>query len=137
MQTAEHAVREMKEIWGGNLPSWEDFKKALKDGRVRSNKTIAAQLIHMKGMPKADFIIWGVIVVWLGFLIFPTTLIAWFFMEFSAWWILGSLFVAWFLIKVSRQGHCQSMEHAAERDEKLYEMLVSSGAFLFRPDARD
>ena len=137
MQTAEHTVKEMKEIWGGNLPSWEDFKKALKDGRVRSNKTIAAQVIHMKGMPKADLIIWGVIVLWLGFLIFPATLIAWFFTDFSPWWILGSLFAALFLIKVSREGHCQSMEHGAECDEKLYEMLVSNGAFLYRPDARD
>ena len=133
-QIAESAVKELKEMWGGNLPKWEDFKKASKNGRVRANKTVAAQAIHMKGIPKAYFIIYGVITLWLGFLIFPATLIAWFFMGFSAWWILGSFFAAWFLVKVSREGHCEGMKHGAERNEKFYEILVNNGAFLFSPD---
>ena len=132
-QIAESAVKELKEIWGGTLPTWKDFKKASKNGRVRANKTVAAQAIHMKGIPKAYFIIYGVITLWLGFLIFPATLIAWFFMDFSAWWILGSSFAAWFLVKVSREGHCEGMKHGAERNEKFYEILVNNGAFLFGP----
>jgi len=133
-QIAESAVKELKEMWGGNLPTWEDFKKASKNSRVRANKTVAAQAIHMKGIPKAYFIIYGIITLWLGFLIFPATLIAWFFMGFSAWWILGSFFAAWFLVKVSREGHCEGMKHGAERNEKFYEILVNNGAFLFSPD---
>lgn len=136
-QITESTVKEMKEIWGGNLPSWEDFKKASKDGRVRANKTVAAQAIHMKGIPKAYFIIYGIITLWLGFLLFPATIVAWFFMDFSAWWILGSLFAAWFLVKVSREGHCEGMKDGAERNKELYEMLISNGAFLFGLDTQD
>lgn len=133
-QIAQSAVQDLKEMWGGNLPTWEDFKKASKNGRVRANKTVAAEAIHMKGIPKAYFIIYGVITLWLGFLIFPATLILWFFMDFSAWWIIGSLCAAWFLVKVSREGHCEGMKHGAERNEKFYEILVNNGAFLFGPD---
>jgi len=133
-QIAESAVKELKELWGGNLPNWEDYKRASKNGRVRANKTVAAQAVHMKGIPLAYFIIYGVITLWLGFLLFPATIIAWFFLDFSAGWILGSLFAAWFLVKVSREGHCEGMKHGAERSEKLYEILVSNGAFLFGPD---
>jgi len=50
-QIAQSAVQDLKEMWGGNLPMWEDFKKASKNGRVRANKTVAAEAIHMKGIP--------------------------------------------------------------------------------------
>ena len=136
-QIAQSAAQGLKEMWGGDLPTWEDFKKASKNGRVRTNKTVAAEAIHMKDIPKAYFIIYGVITLWLGYLIFPATLISWFFVGFSAWWILGSLFAAWFLVKVSRKGHCEGMKHGAERNEKFYERLVSNGAFLFGPDQQD
>lgn len=51
-QIAQSAVQEMKEMWGGNLPTWEDYKKASKNGRVRANKTVSAQAINMKGIPR-------------------------------------------------------------------------------------
>lgn len=133
-QIAESVVKELKEIWGGNLLSWEDYKQASKKGRVRANKTVAAKAIHMKGIPIAYLIIFGVITLWLGFLLFPITLISWFFRDFSAWWILGSFFAALFLVKISRAGHCEGMIHGAERNDKLYELLVRKGAFLFSPE---
>lgn len=136
-QIAESAVKEMKEIWDGNLPSWEDYKNASKKGRVKANKTVAAQAIQMKGIPIAYFIIYGLITLWLGFLLFPVTLLAWFFMDFSAWWVIGSFFAALFLVKLSRAGHCEGMMHGAERNEKLYELLVRNGAFLFDPEQQD
>ena len=133
-QIAQSSVQDMKKMWDGTLQTWEDFKKASRNGRVRANKTVAAQAIHMKGMPIGYFIIYGLITLWLGFLVFPATLIVWFFMEFSAWWLLGSLFAAWFLVKISREGHCEGMKHGAERNEKFYEILVNNGAFLFHPN---
>ena len=133
-QVAQNAVRKMEEMWGGKLPTWEDYKKAYKSGRVRANKTVAAQVIFMKGISKAYLIIYGIITLWLGFLLFPATVIAWFFMDFSAWWILGAFFAAWFLVKVSREGHCEAMKHGAEKNEKFYEILVNNGAFLFSPE---
>jgi len=135
-QIAQSAVQEMKQLWGGNLPTWEDYKIAYKNGRVRANKTVAAEAIHMNGIHKAYLIIYGVITLWIGFLIFPAAIIAWFFMDFSAWWIIGSLLVAWFLIKVSREGHCEGIKDAAEKNEKIYEILVNNGAFLFGPETK-
>jgi len=133
-QASESAVKEMKALWGGDLPSWEAYKKALKNGQVRANKTLAAQAINMKGIPKAYFIVYGIITLWLGFLLFPITAFVWFFMDFSAWWILVSLLVGWFLVKVSREGHCQGMMVGAENNKELYEILVNNGAFLFSPE---
>jgi len=135
-QLAQSAVKELETMWGGNLPTWDDYKKAARSGRVRTNKTLAAQAIGMKGMPKAYFIIYGIITLWLGFLIFPATAIAWFFMDFSAWWILGALAASWFLVKVSREGHCEGIKHAAEKNEELYKILVRNGAFLFKPESQ-
>lgn len=134
-QIAQSTVQELKELWGGNLPTWGDYKKARKNGRVIADKTIAAQAIHMKGIPIAFLITYGLFTLWLGFLIFPMTVIGWFFMDFSAWWILGALFAASFLVKVSREGHCEGMMYGAERNEKLYEILVNNGAFLFGPES--
>ena len=37
-QIAQSAVQEMKQIWNGKLPSWEDYKKAYKDGREGQTK---------------------------------------------------------------------------------------------------
>lgn len=84
-------------------------------------------------IPKAFFILYSVISLWVGFLIFPTTLVAWFFLRFNALWILGAILAAWLLVKVSREGQCEGMKAGAVRDEDFYEFLVRSGAFLFGP----
>jgi hypothetical protein len=133
-QIENPAVMELLKVWGGRLPNWEEYKKAYRDGRVRGNKTVAAQAIYLEGIPKPYLIIYGIITLWLGFLMFPITAIAWFFLDFSAWWILGSFFAAWLLVKISREGHCEGMKHGAEINEELYEALVNNGAFLFLPD---
>ena len=49
-QIAQSAVQDLKKMWGGNLPTWEDFKKASKNGRVKANKSTAAKAIYMKGI---------------------------------------------------------------------------------------
>jgi len=136
-QTNILATQELKERWGGNLPTWEEYKKAYKNGRVRANKTVAAQAIHFVGIPKIYTILYGIVTIWLGFLIFPLTLIVWFFMKFNWLWILGSLIAAWFFIKISREGHCEGMKLGAYRDEKLFDALVCNGAFLFGPAPHD
>jgi len=132
-QIAISVVEQMKESWGGRLPSWEEFRKASDDGRVRTNKNIAAQAVYSQGVPKAYLIIYGIITIWMGFLVFPATAVAWFFFDFSAWWIAAALIAGWFLIKVSRDGHCRAIEEGAKRNKDLYEVLVSAGAFWFEP----
>lgn len=133
-QMAEHTVKQMKETWGGRLPTWEEYREAYAAGRVRANKTIALDAIKMKGIPTIYYILYGLITTTLGFFIFPATVIAWFFARFSAYWILGAAFAAWFLVKVSREGHCEGMKAGAEKHKEFYELLVSRGAFLFGPD---
>jgi hypothetical protein len=130
---AEAIVNEMKMLWGGELPSWQEFRAAAKSGRVSANRTIAAGAIHMNGMPKPYSIIHGIITLWAGFLLFPITLITWFFGDYSGWWVFGAFCTSWFLIRVAREGHCQGMVDGAVRHEELYKALVSSGAFLFEP----
>lgn len=99
-------------MWGGRLPTWEEFLAASKRGRVGINKTVAAQAIHMKGMPKAYGVAYGIVILWCAFLLIPSVIIAWLFMEFSSWWILVSVFVAFFLVRVSREGHCEGLSRA-------------------------
>ena len=132
-QIAQSIVQRMNELWGNQLPTWEEFKKASKDGAISANKTIAAAVIHMDPIPRGYFIIYGFITLWFGFLILPLTIVAWFFVSFSAWWILGALFIAKFAISISREGHCQGMICGAENNEQFYTMLINSGAFLFEP----
>ena len=50
-------------------------------------------------------------------------------------WILASFLAAFFLIRLSREGHCEGMMHGAEKNEDLYYFLVKNGAFLFSPTA--
>lgn len=133
-QIANSVAEDLRNLWGGKMPTWDDFKTAAKKGRVKANKTVAAQVINKKGIPIAYSIIYGVLTLLIGFLIIPATMLLWFFLDFSAWWLLVSVFGAVFFVKLSRAGHCEGMIHAAEGNEKIYELLVNNGAFLFSPD---
>ena len=132
-QVNELAVKDLTNLWGGRLPNWEEFKEASREGRVRVNKTIAAQAIHWKGMPTAMMFLYGIVTMWTAFLLVPVMIGLYFFGLVGGWWILGGLVGAWFLIKVSRNGHCEGIKMGAERNEGLYEALVGNGAFLFAP----
>lgn len=126
-------AEEVTKMWGGRTPTWEEFKQASRDGRVRVNKSIAAQAIFLKGMPIAYKILYGVITIWAGFLALPIVLIAYFIAKFSFLWVLGAAIASYFLIKVSREGHCEGIKAGAENNEDLYSLLFNNGAFLFGP----
>ncbi len=127
------AANRMREAWGGKFPTWEEFKTASRDGQVRVNKTVAAQAIHSKSVPASFRIFYGIILLWLGFLVVPIMAVVWFFTDLSAWWIAGGAILAWFLVKVSRDGHCEGIKAGAENDEQFYNVLIENGAFLFDP----
>lgn len=135
-QIALSIVEEMEELWGGSLPDWSDFKEAYSAGRVRANKTVAAQAIHLPEMPRLYFLLYGAIVPTIGFLILPLTIVAWFFAEISGWWIIGALAAAFYLFGAAREGHCQAMMLAASKDEAMYLKLIRCGAFLFGPRSK-
>jgi len=132
-QVNEDAVRRLTEMWGGRLPTWQEFKSASQDGRVRVNKTIASEAIHWAGMPTSMMVLYGIVTLWVAFLLVPIVIGLYFFDVVDGWWILGSVSVAWFLIRVSRDGQCEGIKTGAERNEALYAALVKNGAFLFEP----
>ena len=132
-QVNQAAAKEIREAWGDRFPTWDEFREASAEGRVRVNKTIAAQVIHAKSVPAAYRIFYGVMLLWIGFLSVPIAIAVWYFMNISAWWILAGAGIGWFLIKVSREGHCEGIKAGAKKDQEFYETLVENGAFLFEP----
>lgn len=133
-QVNEAAVRELIELWGGRLPTWDEFKSASREGRVQVNKTVAADAIHWKGVPKSMMVLYGIVTMWTAFLAVPVMIGLYILDVVDGWWVLGAVFGAWFLIKVSRNGHCEGITMGAEQNEELYTELVSNGAFLFTPN---
>ena len=132
-QIRESAASDLRNAWGGRWPTWDEFKSASENGRVQVNKTIAAEAVRLPPVPAIYRILYGVITLWIGFLALPVTAIAWFFSDFSAWWIAGALAGGMFLISVSRNGHCEGTKAGAEQNEEFYQWLVENGAFLFGP----
>lgn len=134
---AENAVKDMRELWGGRLPTWDEFKKANNQGRVRVNKDLANNLILMRrasgGVSKAYILVFGSVILWVAFLVSPIAIALYFLIGISGWWILGSLGLAWYLIKVARKGQCNALRIGAEADEQFYLALINHGAFLFGP----
>ncbi len=125
-------VSELIKMWG-NIPSWEDFKQASKEGRLRISKPIALKYIYTTLVPKSYRILFGIITMSLWVLAIPICVAGWIFLELSAWWILGGFIVAWYLKDVSKNGHCQAIEETAFKSEEFYKLLVNEGAFLFPP----
>lgn len=134
-QINETAVKQLSKIWGGRLPTWDEFKQASKADRVQVNKSLANSLIFARGVPRAHSIMFGVIMLWAGFLASPIAIGLYFFNVLQGWWIVGSFVVAWYLFKVARDGQCDGLRYGAEADEAFYNALVGRGAFLFGPSA--
>ncbi|GER02316.1 hypothetical protein JCM17845_29390 [Iodidimonas gelatinilytica] len=132
-QVNELVVKDLTELWDGRLPTWDEFKEASHEGRVRVNKTVAAQAIHWKGIPTVMVVLYGIITIWAAFLLTPVMIGLYFFDVVGGWWILGGVFGAWLLLQVSRDGQCEGIKMGAERNEALYSTLVANGAFLFPP----
>jgi len=135
-QFAEAVTHRLMQHWGGRLPTWEEFKAAKKAGHVKVNKTVAAEAITWRSVPVSFRYFYGVALPWISFLLVPATLVAWPILGFSGWLVLGSFVGAWFLLKVSREGHCDGISIGAEEDEAFYDLLVRNGAFLFYPDGK-
>ncbi len=135
---AENAVKDMRELWGGRFPTWEEFKEANKDGRVRVNKDLANKLAFSVG-PKTHrnrmrFVaIMLATALWAAFLAPPVAIAVYFIDGISGWWILGSFGLAWCLIKVVRRRQCEVLRYGSEADEQFYLALINHGAFLFEP----
>ncbi|MFG1362702.1 hypothetical protein [Xanthobacter versatilis] len=135
-QTAELTVRMLREAWGGRLPTWEEFKLASKSGRVAVDKTVALQAINLQGMPRGPAVFYGVVTMWVAFLLVPASLVVWIAFGWSWYWMPGAVAACLFLLSVSRNGHCEVTLMGAGNHQNLYELLVSRGAFFFQPVGR-
>jgi hypothetical protein len=69
LQIDTSIAKKLVELWGGRVPTWEEFKQASKERRVRVNKGIASKTLETSAKlgsePKTFWIIYGVIVPWL------------------------------------------------------------------------
>ena len=126
-------ANDLKKLWGGRLPTWEEFKEASKNHRVKTNKGIASKAIFLRGVPKSHQITFGIITAAGVFLIPIISVILYIFGNVGAWVILVCFFAGWFLYKATLNGACDGIRHGAEKSEPLYQHLVSRGAFLFGP----
>jgi hypothetical protein len=130
----DRIANDLKTLWGGRLPSWEEFKEASKTHRVRTNKGIASKGIFLRGVPKSYQIIFGIITA-AGVFLIPIICVVLYFVGYvNAWVAVGSFFVGWYLYKVTLDGACDGIRYGAEKSEPLYQYLVSRGAFLFGPN---
>jgi hypothetical protein len=67
-------------------------------------------------------------------LLFPIGCIILAILGVVRWWgLIPALFASWYLYTVSLEGAADPIRYGAEKDEALYNTLVSRGAFLFNP----
>ncbi|MGB6822697.1 MAG: hypothetical protein WBE21_11505, partial [Candidatus Acidiferrales bacterium] len=52
LEQAEPATKELSEMWGGRMPTWEEFKSAHRQGSVRTNKRLALRAVWNPGVSK-------------------------------------------------------------------------------------
>ena len=134
-EAADSAYAELIKYWGRE-PTWEEFRSlsSLPNPDVMINKTIAARAIGTALMSMANTIIFGFILLVAGFLALPTAILLYFLGYLTSWWqILIGLALAIFLIKIARAGQCSAILRRARQDKEVYEVLMRSGAFVFKP----
>jgi hypothetical protein len=129
----ESVMRELRERWGGRLPTWDEFKKARKVGGVTINKGIAQKAISIPGVPKAYYWVYGVVTPCAMFLVPIISILTYLFGYGNGWVVFGCFFVGYLLYKVTFVGACYGVLDGAERNETLYQRLILNGAFLFGP----
>ena len=86
-------------------------------------------------MPMGYSVFFGFIMTAAGFLALPITVLLYFLNYLtSGWYVFVGLALSIFLIKTARVGQCSGILAQARRDKEVYEILMRSGAFIFKPD---
>ena len=128
--TNDWAYEQLVEFWGRE-PTWEEFKEA----EVRINRTIAAQAIGTNLMPVVHSLFFGFIILAAGFLALPIAILLYFLGYLaSGWYVFVGLVLSIFLVKAARAGQCSGILAQARRSKEVYEILMKSGAFIFKPE---
>jgi len=126
-------TKKLIEAFGGRLPTWEEFKEASRQGRVRGSTSLAFYTMWWSGMPTGYAIFYGFFVALASLLAIPVAVGLYVLAGISGWWIIASIAVAVYLFGVTKEGAGTTMITGAQRSEQLYQMLVIRGAFLFEP----
>ncbi len=126
-------TKELIKAFDGRLPTWDEFKQASRHGRVRGSTSLALYTMWWSGMPTGYIIFYGFFVALASLLVIPIAVGLYFFAGVSGWWITASIALAVYLFGVTKDGACTTMITGAQRSERLYQMLVIRGGFLFEP----
>jgi len=133
MELDNSIADDLKNVWGGRLPTWDEFRTASKADSVRANKDIGIEAIGLKGIPRSFWLLFGVVTP-CGVFAVPIGCIILAIFGVVGWWtLIPGLSASWFLYKVSLEGAANAIRYGAEENEALYNDLVSRGAFLFSP----
>jgi hypothetical protein len=130
-------TKKLIEAFGGRLPTWEEFKQASRHGRVRGSTSLAFYTMWWSGMPTGYAIFYGFFVALASLLATPIAVGLYFLVGISGWWIIASIAMAVYLFGVTKEGAGTTMITGAQRNERLYQLLVIRGAFLFEPSDVD
>ncbi len=126
-QHAEMTVQNLKEAWGG-IPDWNDYKNS---NNILVDKTVTTKFI---GSPISGLVgILNGLTTWIFFLITPFAIFSVFFWDLPWWYIIVGLVATKILINILRNIQCNYVRNLAKKDERIYEILVQEGAFLFLP----
>jgi hypothetical protein len=130
----ERIVNDLKKQWGGRLPTWDEFKKAHKAGRVSANKIVASTAMSLSGMPRKYYYMYGIVTPWGMFLIPIISIGAYLLGYGNLWVVVGSFAISYGFFKFQAAACCNTMLNGATANEALYQLLISNGAFVFGPD---
>ena len=126
-QHAEMTVQDLKGAWGG-IPDWNDYKNS---NNILVDKTVTTKFI---GSPISGLVgILNGLTTWIFFLITPFAIFSVFFWDLPWWYIIVGLVATKILINILRNIQCNYVRNLARKDERIYEILVEEGAFLFLP----
>jgi len=126
-------TKKLIKAFDGRLPTWDEFKQASRHGRVRGSTSLALYTMWWSGMPMGYVIFYGFFVALASLLAIPIAVGLYFLAGISGWWITASITLAVYLFGVAKDGACTTMITGAQRSERLYQMLVIRGGFLFEP----
>ncbi len=129
----EMTMSDLKKQWDGRLPTWDEYKKANNDGRVKTNKGVANKALSLPGVPKFYYIMFGLIIPWGMFLVPSIAIILYFFGYGNGWMVFGCILGGIALYKLTFVGACYGVMEGAAANERLYQTLICNGAFLFGP----
>lgn len=132
----EAALNQLLAVWGNRLPSWDEFRAAAQEGRVRVAKNFWLPSQVYPQRYRGDLYLFTLINPSLAVLIFLASLAYALFWGASWWWVAIGGVAAIYLLSVATNGLAQTMLLAARDDRLFFDCTICRGVFYFAPPAR-